>query len=170
MKSVLLVALFVVIGSCSSLVDEWETWKLAYNKKYVSPDEEVKRYNVWIENKKFIELHNKKKDKIGYTLEMNKFGDITTDEFSKLYTVLRMDDEATNHGIMSNTHVSKDQDIPSSWDWRSHGYVTPVKNQGHCGGASVMAIVEAVEGQHFKATNHLVSLSTQQVIDCASTL
>ena len=76
MKSVLLVALFVVIGSCSSLVEEWETWKLAYNKKYLSPDEEVKRYNVWIENKKYIEIHNKKKDKIGYTLEMNKFGDI----------------------------------------------------------------------------------------------
>ena len=50
------------------------------------------------------------------------------DEFIKLYTGLHMD-EATNHGIMSKTYVSKDQDIPSSWDWRSHGYVTGVKDQ-----------------------------------------
>jgi len=57
-------------------------------------------------------------------------------------------------------------DVPSSWDWRDHGCVTPVKNQNTCGDASVMSAVEAIESCACVITGTMVPLSTQQVVDC----
>lgn len=54
-------------------------------------------------------------------------------------------------------------------DWRTLGYVTPIKDQGQCVGGWAFASTGAVEGQHFNATKKLVSLSEQNLIDCSGT-
>ena len=68
---------------------------------------------------------------------------------------------------MEKTYRNSKLEIPSKLDWRQEGYVTNVKDQGKtCKSSWAFSAVAALEGQHFKATGNLVSLSEQNLIDC----
>ena len=55
---------------------------------------------------------------------------------------------------------------PSDQDWRAHGAVTPVKNEGSCDASWAFAATGLVEGDHLIRTGTLQSLSEQELLDC----
>lgn len=58
---------------------EWHAWKSVHGKIYGTQREELERHVVWQANKKFIDTHNAFNATFGYTLGMNKFGDLVSE-------------------------------------------------------------------------------------------
>lgn len=56
--------------------------------------------------------------------------------------------------------------MPQTIDWRVHGAVTAVKNQGDTNYDWIFAAVGAMECTNFIKTGTLKSLSEQQIVDC----
>jgi len=59
-------------------------------------------------------------------------------------------------------------DFPSAFDWRDHGAVSPIRDQGGCGSCWAESAVANIEGVHFLANKlaNVVALSTEQVLEC----
>ena len=75
----LIVAVFfcaLVVCHAVDFPPEWHLWKATHQKTYEGEHEELRRHIVWLSNQKYIEEHNKYSEHFGYTLEMNKFGDL----------------------------------------------------------------------------------------------
>jgi len=120
------------------------------------------RYNIFKKNVQFIDTHNAEGH--SYTLGLTEFTDLTAAEFKNMY-VSGINKPATatkkNYADLSGV-VAADSE-----DWVTRGAVTPVKNQGQCGSCWAFSTTGAVEGAHFIATDKLVSLSEQELVDCA---
>jgi len=158
----LLFALLIVSVICTHVNYRFffENYKKQYGKNY-SPNEEQHRFKAFVDNLKMIEEHNSKGE--SYTLGINKFTDLTPSEWAARFTPITRPSTVINH------YTQKVVTLPNAWDWRDHGAVTAVKDQGDCGSCWAFSATEAVEGAWEIAGNKLVSLSEQQLVNCDTT-
>lgn len=68
-------------------------------------------------------------------------------------------------GVLLSPLVASAQ-FPASYDLRTLGLVTPVKDQGNCGSCWAFASCAAIESQYLKAGGSVVDLSEDNLIDC----
>jgi len=113
----------------------------------------------------FIERHNSNPQHT-FTVAMNNFGDWSYEEYSSMQHEYRRS-IATND-LPQAVQEYNTESLPTNWDWRAKGAVTPIKNQLQCGSSPYFGAVVSVEGCHMITTGTLVSLSEQQIIDCSS--
>jgi len=167
---VLFISACYVLGNDRSLEQSWNLFKNVYKKEYKSHKEEKYRQAVWEANLAYIRKHNLDAD-LGlhtFTMEMNKFGDMTHKEFVKQMNGFKMNITAKRNELNRNTFVAPSfKDYPAAVDWRKLGYVTGIKDQGQCGSCWAFSATGSLEGQHFKKYNELVSLSEQNLVDCS---
>jgi cathepsin L len=59
--------------------------------------------------------------------------------------------------------------LPESFDWRDHGIVSNVKNQGDCGSCYAQHTLDALGLHMMHGTGKYYDFSVQEIVDCAKT-
>lgn len=111
-------------------------------------------------------IENLNAQKSSATFAVNKFGDLTAQEFKALYTMKTSVVRDPSWPVESDFNEDFVEALPTSFDWRNKGAVTGVKDQGQCGSCWAFSAVGNMEGQNFLAGNPLVGLSEQNLVDC----
>lgn len=100
-----------------------------------------------------------------------KFMDVSPEEFRRTHLngMLPLDVESVpriSEAEMFGDEVSNEA-LPKEFDWRQHGAVSPVKDQGNCGCCWAFSVIAFLESQYMKTHNgQAISLSEQFLIDC----
>lgn len=184
MKSLALLAVVVAaVGAVSYfdqvIMEEWQAFKLEHDKAYDSDVEDKFRMKMYAENKLRIAKHNQRfqQGHVSYTLKPNKYADMLHHEF--VHTMNGFNKTVKhNKGLLGAGKSRKYRGAtfippahvtyPDQVDWRKKGAVTEIKDQGKCGSCWSFSTTGSLEGQHFRKTGFLVSLSEQNLIDCSS--
>ncbi|KAL1490720.1 hypothetical protein ABEB36_013369 [Hypothenemus hampei] len=177
----LLIILSVVVLSCHAVSfldlvqEQWNAFKAEHKKNYKTDTEERFRMKIFMDNAHKVAKHNKlyEAGHITYKLALNKYSDLLHHEF---VATLNGFNKTKNNNILKNgekddavTFIKPaNVKLPDSIDWREQGAVTPVKDQGQCGSCWSFSATGALEGQHFRKTGKLVSLSEQNLVDCST--
>ena len=132
-----------------------------FDKSYSTLKELETKFEVFASNMEYIREHNSQNHK--YTLGVTPFADLTEAEFAR-FNGIRVGGPLSTG---CDKFTSNTNSVPSSYDWRDHGAVTPVKNQGQCGSCWSFSATGAMEGAWAIAKGSLVSLSEQQLVDCS---
>ena len=113
---------------------KWSNFKKTYNKSY-DILEEIYRRTVFMDNTYKVMRHNSKNKNGGtsYSVKLNKFADLTSYEFSRRMNGLRTMTFRDKNIDGSTFLTPNNLNPPKEVDWREHGYVTLVKDQGQCG-------------------------------------
>jgi len=150
----------------SDLVRKFEDFVRDFGKAYPDEAEYQARFAAFVENLRYIEAENSKSTN-RYTLGLTAFADMTRDEFRTSYLGYRAPARAWGDAAYLGAFKASNSSLPASVDWRQKGAVTDVKNQAQCGSCWAFSTTGALEGAYQIATGKLVSLSEQQLVDCA---
>jgi len=164
----------VFLYSCSAWNDYpislWNQFKADHNKTYADSAEEAHRFNVFKSNylvamemdeeseRRYSSTHGAMRVRYG----INGLMDMTPEEFKNML----MNDMPPPPNNTRTLDIETGVEIPETWDWRTHGVITGVYNQGQCGSCWTFSATECVEAATAIAGHGLNSLAPQQIVDC----
>uniref|UniRef100_A0A665X3A1 Cathepsin F n=1 Tax=Echeneis naucrates TaxID=173247 RepID=A0A665X3A1_ECHNA len=145
------------------LLGHFKEFMVKFNKVYSSQEETDRRLQIFHEN---LKMANKLQalDQGSAEYGVTKFSDLTEEEFRSTYLNPLLS-QWTLQRHMKQAPPARGP-APASWDWRDHGAVSPVKNQGMCGSCWAFSVTGNIEGQWFLKNGKLLSLSEQELVDC----
>jgi len=165
MKVAIILA-FLAVAAFAFTETEYQsafTFWMQQNQKSYHHDEFQLRYRIFRQNMDFVESHNNANK--GFTVALNKFADLSSAEFGKIYL-------GTKYTAPNVNKISPPTRIigapPTNFDWRTKGVVTPIKNQQQCGSCWAFSTTGSTEGCHALTTKKLVSVSEQNLVDCST--
>lgn len=168
----LVVAAAAAVSYQEVLGAEWSAFKAKHGKSYLSDTEEMFRLKIYMENRHKIAKHNERfsRGEVSYSMAMNEFGDLLHHEFVSTRNGFKRNykEQPREGSTYLEPENVDDLSLPKTVDWRTKGAVTPVKNQGQCGSCWAFSTTGSLEGQHFRKTGKLVSLSEQNLVDCST--
>jgi hypothetical protein len=125
---------------------EFEQWALRQHKSYPDNSNKEKALLTWISNTKLVDAINKANMTWTATVE-NQFGDLTPAEFKETFLMRTISTEdltadmtrkqpKMTAGVKRNPKSPRKSGVgvdETSFDWRDHGAVTGVHDQGSVG-------------------------------------
>lgn len=111
----------------------YDSWLVKHGKAYNALGEKEKRFEIFKDNLKFIEEHNK--ESRTYKVGLNRFSDLTNEEFRANYLGTKVDLKGQRLRMKKSDRYSfkVGDKLPGLVDWREKGAVASVKDQGQCG-------------------------------------
>jgi len=167
LKIILFACVFITTSFSSTIQYEelWSAWKIQHKKTYLNSDDSV-RYSIFKENFDKVQNFNNKNHSV--KLALNKFADLTSKEFKKIYSGCGFIKPNVNNANKNFLKVSATTDLPEAVDWRQSGVVTEAKDQGVCGSCWAFSTTGALESYYALRIGNLVKFSEQQIVDCSS--
>ncbi|KAK6121482.1 hypothetical protein DH2020_044773 [Rehmannia glutinosa] len=130
----------------------FEIFKRKFGKAYATQEEHDHRFSVFKANLRRARRHQKLDPSAVHGV--TQFSDLTPREFRRQFLGvnrrLRLPSDAQKAPVLPTN------DLPTDFDWRDHGAVTPVKNQHN----------RSIGRCQLSGNRNLVSLSEQQLVDC----
>lgn len=182
-------------SSDEQVYELFQLWKKDHGKEYENSEENAKRFETFKSNLKHInEMNAKRKSPTQHRLSLNKFADLSPEEFSKTY----LQETPSKYGDRKLQDEDDDcENLPDSVDWRKKGAVTEVKDQGNCRKILLLpsnfhffsmfmnfivlyhnlsyycleshwafSVAGTIEGLNKIVTGNLINLSAQELVDC----
>jgi Cathepsin propeptide inhibitor domain (I29) len=117
------------------LVELFEHWMKEHEKIYVQPEDKARAFKNFVKNVEYVREWNANKEKGSHVLGLNNFADLSMEEFNGKYWSNTLRKKRRQLGNkMSMKRKQKSCHAPASFDWRTHGVVSRVKDQGYiCG-------------------------------------
>jgi len=150
-----------------SIEAEFNVFMIKYKKEYKTTEEYQKRFTVFKENVARASALDRKDPHARFGV--TQFMDLSPEEFRRQYLMPGIGNRVKEAMLASNPTIYKGENVgayPASFDWRSQGKITPVYNQGQCGGCWAFSATENIESMWAIAGHPLAQLSMQQIIDC----
>lgn len=155
--SILSLASLVAALEYNQLID-WNEYLARF--PHIQINENSKEH--FIKNVKYIIEHNS--ENRSYKLGITQFLHLSDDEWRGRFTNITRDEP---QGEIFESVSLNLRGTPSSWDWRTAGVTTPVKDQGRAGSCFQHAATETIETAYAIKTGKLLVLSVQQGVDCS---
>jgi len=173
MKGAILLLVIAVLRSVYGSFSESEyrtafnAWMQDHERVYSTEDFQAK-YEIFKDNMDYVHAWNSLNSTT--ILGLNNMADMSNEEYQRIYlgTHFQADDEEEDMRS-SRVVLPYYEVLADSLDWRAHGAVTSIKDQGQCGSCWAFSTTGSVEGVYQLNTGDLVPLSEQNLMDCSGT-
>ncbi|XP_033631305.1 cathepsin O-like [Asterias rubens] len=165
-------------SSTSSIVDNFNQFILKYERSYVNGSSEYQKRLGYFKASlgRHEQLNSLRVHPEDAIFGVTRYSDLSPEEFAATVLGKRSNNFASRaarpdfglvnfRGSDGSLRANK---LPLKYSLldKKPSVLTPVKNQGSCGGCWAFTIVECLETQHALKSGTLYDLSTQQVMDC----
>jgi len=163
MKSVVLLLCFLAASVLAEtfITQEFLEYAKTYGKVYESDAHMSIKAQIYAQNVDKINKHNADTTQT-WQMGINQFTDMNEEE-RMAFLGFYQDSNWENATRISAKDLPA---APDSYDWRQHGAVNPIRNQGQCGTCWTFASTGAVESAYFVKTQKLPQLSEAQQASC----
>lgn len=156
-------------GSASDVFDRFKSWASTHNIKFKDNTHISNVFSSWVSNDNYIQQINSAN--LTWTAGHNAWSGMNLNEFVQWMGLnSKLPDNYLSFGnsIVIQSQDSNTGSLPESWDWRTKGVVSPIRDQGQCGSCWAFSGTATIESAVAIKTGVLNDLSEQQGVDCST--